>query len=295
MSELRRPVKAGAPPWSGKQARAMDGATMLRRVVGACLAQIQPNADAIALGSDDPEHVHQLRVGLRRLRSGVRGLAAFARGLPPAWEDAVRPVFDALGEARDRHVRSTTLLPKLREAGAAISDIDDPSKRGDAAIGRLVRRAEFQRVLRELSAFADEPGRGADAGGDAGEGLARLVSRLRRLSRQVARGARHFDELPFERRHNVRKRLKRLRYLAEFAAPAFGRSDVKAWLKKVSPAQDALGRHVDLVQAERHFAAATASRPDAWIAVGWLRAKSERSARDARRALARLRDAKPFW
>ena len=293
MSELARPVKAAAPPWSGKQARAMDGATTLRRVVGACLAQIRPNADAIALGSDDPEHVHQLRVGLRRLRSGVRGLDAFAGGLPRGWEDAVRPVFDALGESRDRHVRSTTLVPKLREAGAAVPEPAGPPSRSDAALGRLVRRAEFQRVLRALAAFADGPG--TDAGGAAGEGLARLVSRLRRLSRQVSRGARHFDELPFERRHDVRKRLKRLRYLAEFAAPAFERSDVKAWLKKVSPAQEALGRHVDLVLAERHFAAAAVSHPDAWLAVGWLRAKSERSARDARRALARLRDAKPFW
>jgi CHAD domain-containing protein len=154
-----------------------------------------------------------------------------------------------------------------------------------------VRRAEFQRVLRELAAFADGPG--PDAGGEAGEGLAQIVSSLSKLSRQVRRGARHFDELPFERRHDVRKRLKRLRYLAEFAAPAFERADVKAWLKKVSPAQEALGRHVDLVLAERHFAAA--SRSDARFAVGWLRAKSGRSARDARRALARLRDAKPFW
>ena len=293
MSDIAKPVKAAAPPWSGKQARAMDGATLLRRVVGACLAQIQPNADAIALGSDDPGHVHQLRVGLRRLRSGVRGLDAFARGLPPGWEDAVRPVFDALGESRDRHVLSTNLVPKLREAGAAISDAARPSKRRDAAIGRLVRRAGFQRVLQELAAFADGPD--ADARGDAGEGLAQIVSSLRKLSRQVRRGARHFEELPFERRHDVRKRLKRLRYLAEFAAPAFERADVKAWLKKVSPAQDALGRHVDLVLAERHFAAAAASRSDARFAVGWLRAKAGRSARDARRALARLRDAKPFW
>jgi CHAD domain-containing protein len=290
MSDIAKPVKAAAPPWSGKQARAMDGATMLRRVVGTCLAQIQPNADAIALGSEDPEHVHQLRVGLRRLRSGVRGLDAFALGLPPAWEDAVRPVFDALGESRDRHVLSTTLVPKLREAGADIADTVHSSKR-DVAIGRQVRRADFQRVLRELAAFADGPG--PDAGGEAGEGLAQLVSSLSKLSRQVRRGARHFEELAFERRHDVRKRLKRLRYLAEFAAPAFERADVKAWLKKVSPAQDALGRHVDLVLAERHFAAA--SRSDARFAVGWLRAKSGRSARDARRALARLRDAKPFW
>src|SRR5689334_21115952 len=49
------PVKAAPPPWSGRQARAMDGETLLRCMVGACLAQIRPNADAIAHGSRDPE------------------------------------------------------------------------------------------------------------------------------------------------------------------------------------------------------------------------------------------------
>ena len=298
MSDLERkrrgrPVKAGPASWSGRQARAMDGVALLRRVVGACLAQILPNAEAIALGSDDPEHVHQLRVGLRRLRSGVRGLQPFAGDLPTGWESAVEPVFEALGEARDRHVLSTTIAPRLREADAAISDFAVSSKRDGVAIGRLVSGAGFQHLLRQLAAFADEQGNAA--GGDAGEGLAQLVARLRRLMRQVTRGARHFDELPFDSQHEVRKRLKRLRYLAEFAAPAFERADVKAWLKKVSPAQDALGRHVDLVLAERRFAALAASDPDAWFAVGWLRAKAEDAARAARKSLQRLRDAKTFW
>jgi len=293
MSDIAKPVKAAAPPWRGKRARAMDGATLLRGVVGVCLAQIRPNADAIALGSDDPEHVHQLRVGLRRLRSGVRGLEPFAGGLPAGWESAVLPVFEALGEARDRHVLSTTIAPKLRKAGAAVSDIATPSRRDGAAIRRRVAGADFQRVLRELAAFAGEAG--PDAGGDAGEGLAWLVARLRKLTRQVTRDARRFDALPFERRHDVRKRLKQLRYLAEFAAPAFGRDDVKAWLERVSPAQDALGRHVDLALAERRFATLAASDADAWFAAGWLRAKAEDAARAARKSLRRLRGAKTFW
>ncbi len=293
MSELAKPARAAPPPWSGQQARAMDGATLLRRVVAACLAQVRPNAEAIALGSDDPEHVHQLRVGLRRLRSGVRELAPFAGALPPGWEDAVMPVFEALGESRDRHVLSTTIAPKLREADAAIADVPAPSaRRGASTVRRRVCGPAFQRALRQLAAFADDPARET---GRAGEGLAHLVERLRKLERQVTRGARHFDELPFETQHQVRKRLKRLRYLAEFVAPAFERADVRAWKKTVSPAQDALGRHIDLVLAERRFARLAASNPDAWFAVGWLRAKSARSARGARKALERLRQAKSFW
>ena len=293
---FRPPTKAGPAPWSAKQARAMDGAAMLRGMVAACLAQIVPNAGEIARGSRDAEHVHQLRVGLRRLRSAAQAMKPFAAGLPAGWEAALRPVFDALGEVRDRHVLATSLLPRLREAGAAAVDVGGASEEEAGRLRQLVRGAELQGVLLRLMAFAAAPGDALDRrSGEAGEGLERLVSRLRKLARQATRDARGFETLSFERQHEVRKRLKRLRYLAEFAAPAFDRDDVRRWLGKVSPAQDALGEHVDLVLAGRRFAPRALADPGAAFAAGWLRAKSGRSAHAARKALQRLRDADPFW
>lgn len=287
------PVTAKAPPWSAKQARAMDGATLLRRMVGACLAQVEPNAAAIVHGSRDPEHVHQLRVGLRRLRSAARGMAPFADAMPQGWEADVMPVFDALGRSRDRFVRATTLAPRLRAAGAAVADDAPPSEEDARALARRVGSAAFLGAVRRLRAFADAA---PESDGDQdGAGLRHLVERLRKLSRQVTHGAGHYDELPFESQHRVRKRLKRLRYLAEFAAPAFAPADVRRWTRHASRAQDALGKHVDRVLAGRHFAELAASDPGAWFAVGWLRAKSGRSARAARKALLRLDDADAFW
>jgi triphosphatase len=294
---FRSPARAGPAPWSAKQARAMDGAALLRRMVAACLAQILPNAGEIARGSREPEHVHQLRVGLRRLRSAARAMKPFAAGLPAGWEGALRPVFDALGEARDRHVLATSLLPRLRAAGAAVADAGGPSEEAQARhLRHLVRGAALQGLLLRLLAFAEAPGDAADrARGKAGAGLERLVSRLRKLARRAMRDASRFETLSFECQHQVRKRLKRLRYLAEFAAPAFGRGDVRRWFDGVSPAQDALGAHVDLVLAGRHFESRAATDAGAAFAVEWLRAKSERSARAARKSLQRLRDVDAFW
>ena len=286
------PVKAAPAPWSGRQLRAMDGPALLRRMVGACLAQIRPNAGALAQGGDDPEHVHQLRVGLRRLRSAVWAMRPFGAGLPPDWEAAVQAVFEALGDSRDRHVLSTTLAPELAAAGAPLADLCPPRAEAAAALAALVRGGRFQDALAALRSFAEAPAAGPVTDGD---GLPHLTARLRKLSRQVARGARDFDALPFEERHQVRKRLKRLRYLAEFAAPAFDRAEARAWLKAVAPAQDALGTHIDRVLAGRRFEALAATDPRAWFAAGWLRAKSARSARAARKALARLRGIDAFW
>ena len=293
----RAPTRAGPVPWSAKQARLMDGATMLRRMVAACLAQIVPNAGEIARGSRDPEHVHQLRVGLRRLRSAAQAMKPFAAGLPAGWEAALRPAFDALGEARDRHVLATSLLPRLRAAGAAVVDAGGPSEEEQARhLQHLVRGATLQGLLLRLLAFAEVPADAADRpDGKAGAGLERVVSRLRKLARQATRDARRFQALSFERQHQVRKRLKRLRYLAEFAAPAFDRDAVRRWFDKVAPAQDALGKHIDLVLAGRRFAGRAPADPDAAFAAGWLRAKSERSAQAARRSLQRLRDVDAFW
>jgi CHAD domain-containing protein len=287
------PVKAAPPGWSGKQLRAMDGQALLRRMVDACLAQIRPNAGALAQGGDDPEHVHQLRVGLRRLRSAAGAMRPFGAGLPPGWEAAVQPVFDALGESRDRHVQSTTLAPELAAAGAPLADLGPPSAATATGLARLVRGSRFQDALSALSSFAETPDAGT--GTASGDGLAYLAARLHKLSRQVMRGARRFDALPFEDQHQVRKRLKSLRYLAEFAAPAFKRADVKAWMKAQSAAQDALGTHIDRVLAARRFAALSATDPRAWFAAGWLRAKSERSARESRELLDRLREVDAFW
>ena len=293
---FRAPAKAGPVPWSAKQARAMDGATMLRGMVAACLAQIVPNAGEIARGSRESEHVHQLRVGLRRLRSAAQAMKPFAAGLPAGWEAALRPAFDALGEARDRHVLATSLLPRLRAAGAAVVDAGGPSEEEARRLQHLVRGAALQGLLLRLLAFAEAPGDAADrAGGEPGAGLERVVSRLRKLAREATRDARRFETLSFERQHQVRKRLKRLRYLAEFAAPVFDRDAVRRWFDRVAPAQDALGEHIDLVLAARRFAPRAAADPDAAFATGWLRAKSERSARAARKSLQQLRDVDAFW
>ena len=288
-------AKAAPPSWSGKELRRLDGETLLRRMVASCLEQILANAGEIARGSAEVEHVHQLRVGLRRLRSAARGMKRFATHLPEGWEAAIKPVFAALGESRDRHVLSTVIATQLQRAGAPVCDLPAPPPADARAIQSLVRGAAFQDVLTRLQSFANASSADAADRAARGAGLNALVRRLRQLERQVTRDARRFEELPFPRQHAMRKQLKRLRYLAEFAAPAFDRSATEAWLKKAAPAQDALGAYIDDVQAGVRFAALAATQPGAWFALGWLRSREKQSARAGRKALERLRRSTAFW
>jgi len=292
------PVKTEAPQWSAREAATLSDTGLLQRMVASSLQQIRPNASELARGSQDPGHVHQLRVGLRRLRVAARAMQPFAHALPPDWEEGVKPLFDALGQARDAYVFATTLAPCLLRAGAPGVPGEDASAEHLAHAAQLVRGAAFQHTLAGLMAIAYVEAGGASGSSAPGHGspaMTHVHKTLRRLWRKVLQDAKGFDELPFDRQHRVRKRLKRLRYLAEFAAPWFEPRDVKAWLAQVRPAQDALGHHIDRGQAAARLEPAAATQPAAGFAVGWLRAKSDQSAVDSLRALRRMSHATPFW
>lgn len=85
-------------------------------VATACLHQLDANEQGV-LDSDDPEHVHQARVALRRLRSafGVFREVAPREATAPLL-DRLRELGNALGEARDWDVFLTETLPPIEAA-----------------------------------------------------------------------------------------------------------------------------------------------------------------------------------
>jgi CHAD domain-containing protein len=290
------PVKAAPPPWPGHGAERLRERALLRLLVAACAAQIVPNAAAVAAGSHDQEHVHQLRIGLRRLRSAARAMRDAAAGLPHGWEPAMQELFEAAGAVRDRYVLASTTASALRRAGAPLVTPEEPAD-GDAA-GRVLAACaaseRFQGTLRRLQHWVDADVHDRADAGEQGA-LEHLRARLDRLLRRVLRDAGHFEAMAFEQRHRTRKRLKRLRYVADMLAPLFERRSVRRWQRAAQRAQDALGRCIDHELALQRFEATALTDARAWFAVGWLRAHAGRAARRARRRLRRLRRVDAFW
>lgn len=289
------PTKASAPPLTPRSGRARLFGAVLER----CLAQVLPNASEIAAGSADPEHVHQLRVGLRRLRTGLRELAPFAGArIAPTLEEALADVFRSLGLRRD-HDQLLLLQQQWSADGAPPLDL----QAGAAALPEpqaVVRAAGFQAALLDLLALAQATSTEVAAQGDTGGREARavrkaLAARLSRLQRQLARDGRRFERLAPERQHRVRKRLKRLRYLGEFAAPLFDSKAAARFLARLEPAQDALGAHNDAAMALAACRDQAAQDGAAWFAVGWLAARRGASAAHCRKALVKAARARPFW
>lgn len=229
----------------------LDSGVAFGLMLRSCLAHALPNLAEIADGPSGPEHLHQLRVALRRLRTVLRDGAdwcddpAAALALEAAW----RAPFGHLGAARDVDVLMTTLLPRLAAAGAP-APVRPLPEAAPALLGRAWRRAlagvgrfehaEAERQhrtrkrlkrLRYLFDFLEPlyPGRAArrlrkrlaDAGEALGElndlAVARSLFQAQRPADAHAAFALHW--LATERQRSLRTAARRLQRLAAARRP----------------------------------------------------------------------------
>lgn len=268
---------------------------MLRAVLRDCLAQVVPNAAALAEGSRDAEHVHQLRVGLRRLRTGLKELHKLAPdgGELIGWKAPLGATFRALGELRDRQAVVAAMSHRL----AAVGALDVPWLQSDGSedLSAMVRNAPFQTALMSALVYALA---GDDIEGQANRsprGVVRM--RLKALHGSLLKGGKHFRKLPIHLQHRERKRLKRMRYLTEFVQALFKTGAVDNYLACMRPAHEELGLHNDYAVAlsllDQH-AVSTGDR-NAVLAATWLKKKLKKSARRSQAALLELSRAPRFW
>lgn len=272
----------------------MSGHALLQAIVNSALDQMLGNASELAAGSIDPEHIHQLRVGLRRLRNALRDLAALADNINPTWETALAQTFARLGAIRDDETVAAAVRGLLQKAGAP--KLSWPAGTGDRNAAAIVHESQFQQTLLEVLEWAITPASAqAEAACPPGLARERLVERLARLHKQVAKAGRGFEHLATDDQHRVRKRLKRLRYLAEFTRSLWPAKAMQQYLRHLEPAQDALGHHNDVVVAGEKFMADARHDPAAYFAAGYLAAYRTITAQAAHAALAEVRNAHRFW
>jgi CHAD domain-containing protein len=209
-------------------------------LTGAALDQIDANAPGAAAGRD-PEFLHQLRVGVRRLRSALRAFRKLLRRRQADLiEEPWRRAMPVLGEARDWDVFLAALpAGPLKEAAGARRDEAQRRVRGLLRSGsfdgaRRETHARIQRGLWRRSADPSEP-------------LATFARRaLRKLHEGLLESAEDIDWRDARRRHRVRIRVKRLRYACDFFAAEFAARRTKPYLDALRALQDILGDMNDI-------------------------------------------------
>lgn len=259
----------------------------VREMMRACLVQVMGNASAVAGGVGDDEHVHQARIGIRKLRTVLGVFGRHVDTLDPSWAERLAEVFAVLGAGRDRAVVLTQWADALRDAGAPPitpppSDAADP--------GEVFRGPAFNLLLLELLDHVH----GAPVASEAD--LVAVVSReLSRLHRRSLSKPKQFPRLDEAEQHDVRKRVKRLRYVAELTASLFPRKASRRYVRTLMPAQDVLGTLNDLGVAIELYREVVPSDPTAWFAVGWLTSRRAAAVKQCVAPLRAAADAKRYW
>ena len=241
-----------APATLGKNPSAAD---VLRRSIGGAVTRILQHDPGVRIG-DDPEDVHQARVGTRRLRSDLR---TFGPLLDGAWVAGTRAelgwLADPLGAVRDADV----LIQRLRDQAATLPEPDTGGlapvfrrlaterEEARARLLAVLDSTRYEALLDRLVAAAQRPPTGKRAAAPAADVVPGLVGRpWRKLRNEVsALPARPSDAAL----HRVRIRAKRARYAAEAAAPVAGKR-ATAFATALADLQTVLGDHQDAVVAE---------------------------------------------
>ena len=265
----------------------------LSQMLVSALSQALPNAAELASGTAAPEHLHQLRVALRRLRTALRVFASWAPdpAAALALEAAWREPFALLGAARDSDVIATTLLPALAVAGAPALPPAVPLHGVSPAdaVAHAVRGPAFNSLLLQTLALC--------AALPAAEISDRLEPQaaVRPLWRRVRRAVPGFAQASVEDQHRLRKRIKRLRYALEALQPMLKRKAGERFLRALRRALAALGELNDLQMADTLYRQRALQEPQAWFAVGYLAAQRQAALDKAVVALARLVKLKLAW
>lgn len=240
-------------------------ARALLAVLDNCLAHIQHNEAAVIAG-EHVESLHQMRVGVRRLRSALKLFEPVAP-CPPALLDDVRWLGEELGAARDWDVLFESTLPRVLgsvdtagSAGTANGMLELQAlaletvraRRHAAAQALLSQR--YTRLQLAMGAWMQQLAAEAGQHGD-GEPLAQGASNyaqqvVQRLHKQLLRRADRISDSDPATVHRLRIAGKRSRYAMEFFRSLYRNGGTRRYLDTMSDLQDQLGAHNDLVVAD---------------------------------------------
>jgi CHAD domain-containing protein len=298
-----------------------DAAQALAAVTSECLEHIVRNTAVLCevdtagvCRAATPEHVHQLRVGIRRLRSAWSFFDGLTELPSPEHRQKINSYFSQLGGTRDEDVLKESILPLLAVAG--LPPLVLPiSPRQDSNV-QNVASTDFQSWLLDTlaqctipsitsAALTTPPAATITASSTDFEfpralHAARkpalkplLVKKLKKWHQQIVRNGLIFQTLDIEQQHALRKKSKRLRYALQYCETLFPESKLSLYRKQLATVQDILGEMNDLYVAQPLFESLKTDQPQAWFACGWIQARLGTLTKEAAEAFKNLQKPRP--
>jgi CHAD domain-containing protein len=280
---------------------------------------------AAAVETREVEALHQLRVALRRLRVA---LASFGGEFRTPELEAIKlrakSLTNLLAPARDLDVFTGELLEPAANANGAHDAFAVLRARAEAARAKawndavvVIAGPRFRMFMADLADIVDRGawplalvhGRGASTSVSAFEAPAQRVAERMLAHRQcqACKKARRLEALSVADRHELRIRLKKLRYTSEFFAPFFERARVEKFVTRLSRMQDILGALNDVAVAKKTLdTLISESTPGegraesdisfaAGIVYGWHLERAAHTWRDAVKRWKKFASTREFW
>jgi CHAD domain-containing protein len=281
-------------------------------LITAHLADVILHWSATAAHGVSPEPVHQMRVAVRRLRTA---LALFARELPATDFDGVQAGLKQaarhLGVARDWDVflgdtaaPVQIAFPDDRRIAGLVTAASRQRAAGYAALGAYLASADWMQLSVRLALLPTlRPWAGRIMDAEQSETLAApaeaLASHaLNKAFKRLAAAGQDLAELDAVALHDVRKRIKKLRYATEFFAPLFAVKQVRRFVEKLVDLQQSLGGLNDAVVAAELMQRLAGGVDRAWATgamQGYLAGTSDGAARHCGKAWQKLLAQERFW
>jgi inorganic triphosphatase YgiF len=269
-----------------------------------CLSQIIRN-EALLRQSNDPELLHQMRVGFRRLNAAI---SLFKPMLRDRDSDAIRAELRWAGKklapVRDLDV----LIARLRKAAdpdRSLPALEEAERLRASAFESLLGTLSKRRFMRAVLKAATwiESGRWLTRRKPAVQAARELAAQTRatqefsRRWRRIRKDARRMADLDGDARHKLRIRIKKLRYGVEFLATLFpgvpARKSRKAMLDLLEGLQDVLGKLND-IEVGRTLLDPPFQK-SVRQAAGYTKRRERKLLSRAEKASGKLVKAEPFW
>lgn len=261
-----------------------------------CMNQIIRNTTLLAttenveaMGSPHVEYVHQIRVGIRRIRSCWRFFGKWLVLNESQLGKELRNYFSKFGQIRDSDIIHLTIAPRLAAAGMPDSTL--PPRADADSTSALAASPQFQSVLLTLLQHLTDaklalrkPEKTEIKLGKA------LTKRLNKRIHALGEKGAHFSQFPIEEQHRLRKQVKGLRYSMEFSGTLLAERRLARLREALTTLQHTLGDLNDLYIADDFYQSLIATQPQAHFAVGWLRAMQEQKKAEAQADFIRLRN-----
>lgn len=318
---LKNPSRKADKPADIHLARSLTSAEAFRVIAHSCVQQIAANE--LAISPANAECLHQMRVGLRRLRSA---LSLFGWAINDTQVDTIKSelkwITEILGKARDIDVfLSEVMLPlrkQYREEPGLLSLHRTYASLRTKAYARVMQATgsvRYRSLLLELVAWIED---GPWANNNSAEGRVKraepvayfAVNELSRRRKKVKKRGALMKKLDPDERHALRLQVKKLRYASEFFLSLFPgkRHKKRAFVTALKDLQTALGEVNDIAVRTGLKAEIIGSKPKrmngprdqhrafaAGLIIGHQKARYETLLKMAERAYADFLDVKPFW